>query len=64
MARSATLTDAYLFGEAGLFSARRNAGDGADDYDIGADGAPVRAFVIAAREDKQIAGEVRSVLAR
>ena len=42
----------------------RNAGNGADDYDIGADGAPVRAFVIAAREDKQIAGEVRSVLAR
>jgi acetate kinase len=42
----------------------RNAGNGADDYDIGADGARVRAFVIAAREDKQIAGEVRSVLAR
>jgi len=42
----------------------RNAGNGADDYEIGADGAPVRAFVIAAREDKQIAGEVRSVLAR
>ena len=42
----------------------RNAGNGADDYDIGADSARVRAFVIAAREDKQIAGEVRSVLAR
>ena len=42
----------------------RNAGNGADDYDIGADGARVRAFVVAAREDKQIAGEVRSVLAR
>jgi acetate kinase len=42
----------------------RNAGNGAADYDIGADGARVRAFVIAAREDKQIAGEVRSVLAR
>jgi acetate kinase len=42
----------------------RNAGNGADDYEIGAEGARVRAFVIAAREDKQIAGEVRSVLAR
>ena len=42
----------------------RNAGNRADDYEIGAAGAPVRAFVIAAREDKQIAGEVRSVLAR
>ena len=28
-ARRATLTDVYLFGEAGLFGARRNAGDGA-----------------------------------
>jgi len=39
-------------------------GDGGQDADweIGADGAPVRAFVIAAREDKQIAAEVRSVL--
>ena len=42
----------------------RNDGNGGDDYEIGADGAPVRAFVIAAREDKQIAGEVWSVLAR
>lgn len=42
----------------------RNAGNGADDYEIAAGGARVRAFVIAAREDKQIAGEVRSVLAR
>ena len=45
-------------------TSRATPGNGADDYDIGADGARVRAFVIAAREDKQIAGEVRSVLAR
>jgi acetate kinase len=37
--------------------------DGAEDYEITADGATARSFVIAAREDKQIAGEVRSVLA-
>jgi acetate kinase len=37
--------------------------DGADDYEITAGGATARSFVIAAREDKQIAGEVRSVLA-
>jgi acetate kinase len=37
---------------------------GADDREIGAEGAPVRAFVIAAREDLQIAHEVRAVLAR
>jgi acetate kinase len=41
----------------------RNSGTGAD-HEIGADSAPVRAFVIAAREDKQIAAEVRSVLGR
>jgi acetate kinase len=35
---------------------------GADDWEIGPDGTPVRAFRIAAREDKQIAGEVRTVL--
>jgi len=33
-----------------------------DDWEITADGAAVRAFVIAAREDIQIAAEVRSVL--
>ncbi len=33
-----------------------------DDWEISPDGAPVRAFRIAAREDKQIAAEVRSVL--
>jgi acetate kinase len=33
-----------------------------DDYEIGAVRAAVRTFVIAAREDKQIAAEVRSVL--
>jgi len=36
---------------------------GADDWEITAGDAPVRAFVIAAREDKQIAAEVRAVLA-
>jgi len=33
-----------------------------DDWEISADGAPVRAFVVTAREDKEIAAEVRSVL--
>ena len=42
----------------------RNAGGGGDDYEITADGAPVRAFVIAAREDLEIAAQVRSVLSR
>lgn len=41
----------------------KDARGGAGDWEIGADGAPVRAFVIAAREDKQIAAEVRGVLA-
>ncbi len=36
---------------------------GPEERDIGADGAPVRALVIVAREDLQIAHEVRSVLA-
>ena len=40
----------------------RNTADSDADREIGADGAPVRAFVIPAREDKQIAAEVRSVL--
>jgi acetate kinase len=35
---------------------------GGGDWEIGPDGGPVRAFRIAAREDKQIAGEVRAVL--
>jgi acetate kinase len=35
---------------------------GADDREIGAPGAPVRIFVLAAREDLQIAHEVRAVL--
>lgn len=39
----------------------RNEG-GAEDREIGADGAAVRALVIAAREDLQIAHEVRTVL--
>ena len=42
----------------------RNAADGAagDDREITARGARVRTFVVAAREDKQISAEVRSVL--
>ena len=39
----------------------RNA-SGPDDREIGADGAPVRTLVIAAREDVEIAREVRGVL--
>jgi acetate kinase len=42
--------------------ASRNDG-GADDREIGADGAAVRTFMIVAREDLQIAHEVRGVLA-
>jgi acetate kinase len=41
---------------------RRNSGREGDDWEISPDGAPVRAFRIAAREDKQIAAEVRLVL--
>jgi acetate kinase len=40
----------------------RNSRGTGDDWEITAPGAPVRAFVIAAREDKQIAAEVRLVL--
>jgi len=40
----------------------RNADGGGDDYEISADGAAVRAFVIAAREDLEIAAQVRAVL--
>lgn len=43
--------------------ARNCDGGDSDDYEITAPGAAVRTFVIAAREDKQIAGEVRTVLA-
>lgn len=46
----------------GVDSALNENPDGADDYEISADGKAVRSFVIAAREDKQIAAEVRSVL--
>jgi acetate kinase len=42
--------------------ARNGNPDGADDYEIGPDGSPARSFVIAAREDKQIAAEARSAL--
>ena len=44
-------------------SVRNGNPDGAEDYEISADGAAARSFVIAAREDKQIAAEVRSLLA-
>lgn len=42
--------------------ARNCDGGDSDDYEISAPGAAVRTFVIAAREDKQIAAEVRSLL--
>lgn len=41
-----------------------DAAHGADEHEITAVGAAVRTFVVAAREDKEIAGQVRSVLAR
>lgn len=41
----------------------RNGGVATGDREIGAEGAPVRVLVIAAREDLQIAHEVRAVLA-
>jgi acetate kinase len=40
----------------------RNAHGTGDDYEISADGAAVAAFVIAAREDLEIAAQVRSLL--
>lgn len=40
----------------------RNAGGGGDDYEITASAAPVRAFVIAAREDLEMAAQVRAAL--
>jgi acetate kinase len=45
-----------------LDEARNAAHPEAEDYEISAAGAPVRTFVIAAREDKQMAAEVRSAL--
>jgi acetate kinase len=48
----------------GVDSALNENPDGADDYEISAAGAAVQSFVIAAREDKQIAAEVRSILLR
>jgi acetate kinase len=45
-----------------LDEARNAATPDADDYEIGAAGAPARTFVIAAREDRQIAAETRAVL--
>jgi hypothetical protein len=46
-----------------LDEARNAAHPDAEDYEITIAGAAVRTFVIAAREDKQIAAEVRTVLA-
>jgi acetate kinase len=43
-------------------NAAKPEGVGGEDWEISAPGARVRAFVIAAREDKQIATEVRSLL--
>jgi acetate kinase len=40
----------------------RNSGGAGDDYEITSGGAPARTFVIAAREDKEIAAQVRQVL--
>jgi acetate kinase len=48
----------------GFLGIRVNDCAGTDDYEITAGGAPVRAFVIAAREDKEIAAQVRAVLSR
>jgi acetate kinase len=45
-----------------LDEARNAAAPDADDYEIGAAGTPVRTFVVAAREDVQIAAETRAVL--
>jgi acetate kinase len=42
---------------------RRAPGPGSPDREIGVPGAPVRVFVIEAREDLQMAHEVRQVLA-
>jgi acetate kinase len=41
---------------------RGGSGGDSGEFEITADGAAVRTFVIAAREDRQIAAEVRSVL--
>jgi len=43
--------------------AGRDGSPGAGDWEIGQPGAPVRTFVIAAREDIEIAAQVRAVLA-
>jgi acetate kinase len=45
-----------------LDAERNAAGGGPADREIGDAGAPVRSFVIAAREDIEIAGQVRAVL--
>jgi acetate kinase len=47
-----------------LDEARNAATPESDDYEIGTVGTPARTFVIAAREDRQIAAETRSVLSQ
>ncbi len=49
--------------DAGRNAAGAADGGGPADREIGQAGAPVRSFVVAAREDIQIAGQVRAVLA-
>jgi acetate kinase len=48
----------------GIAAEQESNGSGAGDRDIGAPAAAVRALVIAAREDIEIAGQVRATLAR
>jgi acetate kinase len=47
-----------------LDEARNAASPDAEDYEVSAADRPVRAFVIAAREDKQIAAETRTILSQ
>jgi acetate kinase len=49
--------------DAGRSAAGAADGGGPADREIGQAGAPVRSFVVAAREDIQIAAQVRAVLA-
>ena len=61
----AMTADGLAFLGIALDGARNQAGDGGgSDREIGAGGTPVRVLVITAREDLQIACEVRAVLAK
>jgi acetate kinase len=51
-------------GSGGSSGGSGGSGGDSGEFEITADGAAVRTFVIAAREDRQIAAEVRSVLSR